>query len=444
MVSGILTGAVSRGVAGLVPIALIPVTLRYLGPDLYGLWMTVTALVGMAAFADLGLGNGLMTKLAPCYASGATAEARRYISSAYLCLSLLAAVLVGLLWSLSAAVPWARLFHTTDSATPDDARRMTLVCLTAFVVNVPLSLITRVQLAYQRISAANLWQGCGNLVTLPLAVGAVAAGLSPVLVVAATVVGPPLVNLVNSLWFFGRRRPDLRPGLTVADTAVAARLLRLGGLFLAVTVLTGIATNVDLVIVTHALGLHEAAAYAVPMRLFAQLGFVVALVSAPLWPANGDALARGDLAWVRRMTRRMTVVSAALVLALGGLLVLVVSLVPTVLGLAVTPDVTLLAGLLAWWLLLATISPRFMVQNAAGVVRPQLLGWSLYVVVSLPAKWYGVRQFGSASVPWIGLVTYLATVVPAALHGFRSALARHTRPPAGSTAERSLAAPAAT
>ncbi|MCW3839601.1 lipopolysaccharide biosynthesis protein [Micromonospora yasonensis] len=438
---GILTGAVSRGLAGLVPLALIPVTLGYLGPDLYGLWMTVTAVVGMAAFADLGLGNGLMTKLAPCYATGDVATARRYISNAYLSLSLLALALIGVLWSCATVVPWARIFHTTGSVTPDDARRITLVCLTAFVVNVPLSLITRVQMAYQQISSANLWQGGGNLVALPLAMAAVLAGLSPVLVVAGTVVGPPAVNLVNNLWFFRRRRPDLRPGLTAVDATVAVELFRLGGLFFALTVITGIATNVDLLIVTQARGLHEAADYAVPLRLFAQLGFVLALINAPLWPANGEALAQGHLAWVRRMTRRMTLVSAGLALGLGALLTVVANVAPTLLGSAFTPDDTLLVGLVVWWLLLGVIAPRFMVQNAAGVVRPQLLGWSVYLLVTLPAKWYGVRHFGAQSVPWIGVAVYLVTVLPAALYGFRSVLVRHTDPRSQPASGRPVAAP---
>jgi hypothetical protein len=86
-------------------------------------------------------------------------------------------------------------------------------------------------------------------------------------------------------------------------------------------------------------------------------------------------------------------------------------------------DPWLLGGFALWWTLLATVSPCFMVQNGAGVVRPQLLGYSLYLVVSVAAKWYGTARFGVTAIPYIGVVAYATTVLPTALYGYRRALA---------------------
>ncbi|WP_433131794.1 hypothetical protein ACQPWW_11275 [Micromonospora sp. CA-240977] len=119
LLSGVATALLSRVAGLIVPIVLVPVTLPYFGNDLYGLWMAVAALAGMAAFADLGLGSGLMTKLAPCYAHGDTVQARRFISSAYLTLSVLALALTGLLWSSAGAVPWSALFNVTGQVSPE-------------------------------------------------------------------------------------------------------------------------------------------------------------------------------------------------------------------------------------------------------------------------------------------------------------------------------------
>ena len=68
-----------------------------------------------------------------------------------------------------------------------------------------------------------------------------------------------------------------------------------------------------------------------------------------------------------------------------------------------------------------------MVQNAAGVVSPQLLGWTLYLVLSVTAKWYGVGHLGITAFPYIGLAIYGLTVLPAALYGYRKALAPASR-----------------
>ena len=38
----------------------VPLTLGYLGPERFGLWMTVAAVIAMLGFADFGLGNGIL------------------------------------------------------------------------------------------------------------------------------------------------------------------------------------------------------------------------------------------------------------------------------------------------------------------------------------------------------------------------------------------------
>ena len=154
---------------------------------------------------------------------------------------------------------------------------------------------------------------------------------------------------------------------------------------------------------------------------------IVALVNLPLWPANGEALARGDLAWVRTVTRRMTVISV---------LTIVLPAIPLTLAggplltawLGMPLDVTggLLFALAAWWILQSAVSPRFMVQNSVGVIRPQLLGWTLYLVISLPLKWFAADTLGLAAVPAVGAAVYAVTVLPSAIWGYRRALALST------------------
>ena len=75
-------------------------------------------------------------------------------------------------------------------------------------------------------------------------------------------------------------------------------------------------------------------------------------------------------------------------------------------------------------MVLAVASPWFMVQNAAGVVRPQLVAWAAYLVLAVPLKWWGAGALGMAAVPWLGAAVALVTVFPAALLGYRQVLAR--------------------
>ncbi len=63
------------------PLVSIPVTLKYLGPEIYSLCATVSSLFGMLIFADPGLGNGLIARLGQAYTTGNLPKCRRLIST---------------------------------------------------------------------------------------------------------------------------------------------------------------------------------------------------------------------------------------------------------------------------------------------------------------------------------------------------------------------------
>jgi O-antigen/teichoic acid export membrane protein len=423
LASGIATSLVSRGVAALAPLILVPITLTYLGPDLYGLWMTVASVTSMMLWADFGLGNGLLTRLAPCYANRDWGTARRYVSTTYAVLLVTAAALIGLLFAISAAVPWASLFKVSDAGLAPAARQIALICLSAVLVNIPLSLIQRVQYACQQVAQSNLWQAGGGLLAVAFAAGAVYAHAAPTLVVAASVAGPLVVNAINSAVVYSRVQRRISPHPAYVDRRFARSLLQLGGQFFILSIVTSAALNVDNLIVARTLGLTAVTEYSVPVKLFTALGLVVTLVNLPLWPANGEALARGDIEWVRRTTRRMTLLSGGAVLVPSVVLILSGDAIITAwTGTDLAAPPLLLAGLAAWWFLLAVTSPSFMVQNAAGLVRPQLLGWTAFLLTSVPLKWIAAREIGVAGVPLVGAALYLAFVWSAARVGYRRTL----------------------
>ncbi|WP_255787533.1 lipopolysaccharide biosynthesis protein [Micromonospora sp. MH99] len=423
LAAGIATAVAGRALGVVVPLLLIPVTLSYLGPERYGLWAAVLALAGMAAFADLGLGNGLMTKLTLCHGAGDSEGARRYLSSAYFLLVPLAVMLCVLLWLMAPVVPWASLLGLPGNMSPADVRGMVLVGLTAVVLNIPLSLIIRVQYAFQQVSISNMWQAAGAVLALPLVLSAVWTKQPPVIVVGAAVIGPLLANLANSVWVYGHRIPEICPRLSQVDRTLARRLLRLSGMFFVLTVVMSAANNADTLIIAQTLGLEQVTAYAVPAKVLAQAGMLVGLVNVPLWPANGEALARHDLAWVYRTVRRMTLISTAITLVPSVVLVILGGpFFAAWLSVPLGGDRWLLGGLALWWVLLAGISPRFMVQNAMGVVRPQLLGWVAYLVLSLIGKWWAATLWGITALPYVAVAAYLITVLPAAIYGYRRAL----------------------
>ena len=426
---GVASSIASRAVGAISPLILVPLTLGYLGAEFYGLWMSILALTSMALWADFGLGNGLMTRLIPVLAEGDRRSARRLIATGYaalLCVSTLAiAALAVVSWSL----PWAAILSITSADAAAKAPAMALITIGGFLLNIPLSLVQRVQYANQQVSQSNLWQASGSLLGVAGAWTVVQAGLGVLWVLGAVAAGPIVSNLANSWWFYARNR-DLFPRWRDANGEAARTIFGLGGQFFAMSVMSSLALNVDNLIIAHTLGLNAVAAYSVPYRALNALGVLVTLLNLPLWPANGEALAQGDTRWVRHITRRMTFLSAAAVLVPGAILVIASGPIFSLwLGAAhAPPPATLVALLAVWWACVAAASPRFMVQNALGLVRPQLYGWAVFLLLSLPLKFLGAQYLGLEGVVLAGIVAYMLAMWPSALFGYRSALASVARP----------------
>jgi O-antigen/teichoic acid export membrane protein len=157
------------------------------------------------------------------------------------------------------------------------------------------------------------------------------------------------------------------------------------------------------------------------------VGVLIAILTTPLWPLNAGALQNGDITWVRTTTRKMTVITSLSVAGMAGIGVLIgTQAITWWLSDAISPSKTLLCGLGLMVFVQAVVAPMFMVQNGGGVLRPQTVGYILYLTV-VPLKWFVAANIGTAWIPFAGAVLYCLFVWPAALIGYRQTMARATK-----------------
>lgn len=421
---GIVTALLSRGVTVLMPLITVPMALGHLGATSYGAWTAALSLTSFAVFADLGLGVGLMTRLAGMDLASQGSEARKLVSSAYAAVGAVVGLLITAMWVSSIWVSWGRIVGGASA----DNDLIVLVTLTIFLINVVTALIVRVQFGVHQVSRSNLWQAVGSVTgVLGVALASLLDTSAPVFVILASGL-PSTVALLNAFWFFaGRQGRLIRPAFRLVTWTDCRSLVGVGIRFSAITVLLSIGMSTDAVIIAHTVDLDVVPDYAITARLFGMLSAVVSALSIPLWTANARALHTNDLAWVRHMTKRMVVVSTMSVSALS---VVAIALAPIFidvwLGGAIAPSVALLSGLGLVSVVQATAAPLFMVQNAAEVLGPQTWGYLLFLGV-VPVKWWISESLGMDFVPWVTAVGYCLIVLPAALVGYRQVVAREKR-----------------
>jgi len=415
----------ARGIGFATSLITVPLTLHYLGAERYGLWATLSSMIALASFADLGLGNGLLNALASAHGRDDRETEAREVSTAVILLLSIAATL-GVAFVLAYPhIDWARVYNVTSPQAAAEAGPATAAFIACILANLPLGIVARIRQGYQEGYRTSVFDAFGNVLGLLLVLLAIDFRAPLVWLVLAMAGAPVTASLTHMAVLFGRDRPWLRVDPERFDRRTATRLLHHGGLFFALQVAATFASAPDNVIIAQTLGPTSVARYAVVAKLFSVSVLLSDVALAPLWPAYGEAMARGDHEWVKRTLARSIQVAAvasilfSLLLVIGGNEILARWLGPEF-----SAPLALRLGF-GTWVIVATLGMAVaMYLNAANLIRVQVACAIVWVPASLAFKVTMVMRWGLAGVPWAMVVAYLAFVaVPLAALGLRGRLA---------------------
>ena len=73
----------AKGISVASSLLIVPLTIHYVNPTQYGIWLTLSSIIGWVAFFDLGLGNGFRNRFAEAKAQGDLELAKNYLSTTY-------------------------------------------------------------------------------------------------------------------------------------------------------------------------------------------------------------------------------------------------------------------------------------------------------------------------------------------------------------------------
>ncbi|WKX78165.1 hypothetical protein [Zobellia laminariae] len=91
----ILASFLIKGTSILIGFYMVPLTIGYVDKEQYGVWLTLSSVVGWFSFFDIGLGSGLRNKLALALANDEMEKAKSYVSSTYAILGMIISAILG-------------------------------------------------------------------------------------------------------------------------------------------------------------------------------------------------------------------------------------------------------------------------------------------------------------------------------------------------------------
>ena len=417
--------ALSSGVAWATKVATalvaVPVVLHHLGSERYGVFATITAIAGLVGWADLGIGNGLISEMAAAEGREDPASAARAVSTAFFSLLGLSLVLAALFACAYPFVPWPSIFNVAGHAA-SGVGAAAAAFGAGVLIALPLGVVQRAEIGMQETFVASAWQALGSLLGLAGVITAVVVGASLPYLVLAVSVTPALALAGNGVQLFFHRRPELRPSLRRIDRDTAGGLLRVGLLFFVLQVSIAVAYESDALVLTQILGPAAVTTYSVTMRVFLVVPALAGFVLAPLWPAYGEAISRGDAEWVRRTLRRA--LRGGLLLSISGAALLALVARPLIhVWAGFRPPFSLIVAAAIWIIVMTTGAILAAFLNGARVIRSQIVLALLMMSSNLGLSIAFTRWLGVSGVIWgsiaaeSGVVVIVSTViVPRVLH----------------------------
>jgi O-antigen/teichoic acid export membrane protein len=407
-ISSVLIGTFASLVA---PFFVMPMLLKHLGPVSFGLWMTILSTTSMLLFIDLGIRNSLLTRLSKCLGKQQLGKATSYISSAYAALIGSAILFIFIVCSIYIIDLNMDLNIISNKNSQDSA--IIFICIIGFIINIPISLIQKIQYSNQQAWVCNVWQVTAALLSIITTYIFIEYDYQPWLVLFIYTLSPIIVLLLSTYVFFTRQLPKVKPGINKIKKNVFFDLLSLGGKFLFLSIATSIALNADNIIIANVLSYEAVTNFAIPAKLASLLALLILATSSPLWPANSHAIAQGEYGWVLKNTLRMSFIGVIGVSIFGLFLYLFnQQIIYFWMERTFENQESILVGFIFFSIIMAFCAPYNMVLNSLGVIKFQLFSWSLYLVISIVLKLIIVDIYGVAYISSISAICYLVIIAP--------------------------------
>jgi len=300
--------AMLKGFSIAISIFLVPITIHYVNPTRYGIWLTLSSIVGWFYFFDIGLGNGLRNKFAEAIASGKTELARTYVSTTYAILTVIIAIVLFIFFCINPFLNWAKILNTpADMAS--ELSILALIVFSFFCLEFVLQLVTIILTANQQPAKASLFGFLGNLISLCI-IFLLTKTTSGNLIYLGTIfsITPVLVLVASSLWFYTHSYKQFAPSIKFVKFHFARDLMGLGIKFFVIQIAAIILYQTSNIIIAHLFGPEQVTPYNIAYKYFGVITMTFSIIMLPLWSAFTEAWTKKDITWIKNTVNKLILI----------------------------------------------------------------------------------------------------------------------------------------
>ncbi|MGQ1890982.1 MATE family efflux transporter [Thermophagus sp. OGC60D27] len=394
-----------------------PLTLRFLGTELHGVWLTVGGIINWFGFFNIGLGTGLRNKLAEAFAQKDTKLARSYVSSTYAIISMISFLMLILLIIGALTLNWPKIVAISDSYEGMLVSTL-LIVFSFFAIRFVLKLIGIILVADQRPALSQMLQSISSVLFF---IGIWIALKYRIMFGSLVVVGVLssgsvlMVQAIASIILFSGRYKKIRPSIRYVDWHKFRSLASVGIQFFIVQISVIVMFSTDNIIISQITGPSDVVPYNVARKFFGITEMLFMIVLEPFWSAFTQAFVKKEFRWIRKSINQLLVLWGISVL--GSLIMLALSGWVYRIWIGELVKVPFhLSVLMMLFFTIKTWNNIFVyLINGVGKIRLQLYMSIIIALINIPVSVFFAKHMGMGSGGVI-LGTILCLAFGAVLH----------------------------
>lgn len=305
----VMQSFIYKGLSIVLSLLIVPLTIGFVNAEQYGVWLTISSIVGWVSYFDLGLGHGLRNKYAEAKANGNTKVMSQLISTTYALIAIIFSVVFIFFLVINHFINW-NVFLGVSQIDNASLQKIMLALLGFFCLNMILGVLKSLLLGDQRTSMTSLITVIDQLCSL-LMIFVLTKTVEPDLFYLVFVYAgaPCLVTLLFSVFLYVPRNSifhDFRPSLKNIKLSLSKSLLSLGGKFFIIQLSLLLIFQCVNIIISRNCGQLAVTQYNLSYKYFQILYMVSVIVLTPYWSAFSDAYAKHDYKWMNNSFSKLT------------------------------------------------------------------------------------------------------------------------------------------
>ncbi|MEG1861733.1 MAG: oligosaccharide flippase family protein [Bacteroidaceae bacterium] len=284
---------------------LVPLTIGYVSSQTYGVWMTLSSVLLMIGFFDIGFSNGLRNRVAENASLGNIEKCQQYISTTYFCLTAIFLPLGLIALWLCRFVDWVALLNISPKMSEEVLQTIQVVVLFTsihFIVKTISVILTALQ--YNAYGA--LIDTIGNILVFVVIVVLkfLVPGSLLILALALTCI-PLIVYILSSIYVFSGKYATYRPKVSCIRLPLVKDIMNLGIQFFIIQIAVLVLYGAMNVLISHVSNPEYVTEYNVVYKYIGIPLMIFNIIITPFWSAYTDAYTRKDYAWMRSLYSKL-------------------------------------------------------------------------------------------------------------------------------------------